>query len=249
MSRLFCTLALFLLLLSLLSLGTFASRSYAQEFSGSAFSQCPSNEFTQENKPVQKAEVNKSPLTKIKRKNGEYVEGKLNGLLIQKSAVIQSLSTKRHLVAYLLINGKDVDAIDENGIHIGEGVKTLILAAAAKRQDQLPSDLDILEGLSKHKIFFRIVQIPQTDKMLLTEDPDFGAGSGFPIELKKGREAVSFYGLDSAKNREFGSPTLTLLGEVRVREKVVQISPFLEIETNDRVVTLPIEEIVDFKKP
>jgi len=159
----------------------------------------------------------------IKKKNGEVVEGKINGLVVQKSEVkkVTENGTTKYTVNYDLTNGADIKSIGEEGV-VRKGNGFLFLTAS---QETPIDDVDALEA--------GLEATPQ--KGLL-----FGWGA------MKGGGGVSRVGGRMEMARD--SSAYPVIGEFRTEGGRPQLLPFLVVKTAKGEVQVPVAEIIDFHR-
>ena len=161
----------------------------------------------------------------IKTKAGILHEGKISGLIVLKGRYAETPSEKTpgqkvYSARYVVVNGSDVEKIDEQGIHQKGG---RVIGIFSVEQEGAPlDDLDVVRtGL----------QIPEGG--FLSRGYTKAGGSMFRL----GGRA------DKAITRD------TVLGEYREdgEKKESVLRPVLEIETATGVVKVPVTELVEFK--
>jgi hypothetical protein len=205
----------------------------------------------------------------IKRKSGETVEGTIQGVIVEKGV---SQKKNKYFVFYILANGKDVDVIDKGGMHTVQDISRLLLAGEYKQKQRPPDDLDVLTSLVTRNPFaapnwgdmgWRLKPLPGDDRLVLTCEGNF---LGFAVPLANGGSLTSFYlgnpvKADSAdakqiprelskdqKDRDLVRTSDALLGEFRMKAGVGTIVPAIEVGATAEVVTIPVSEIVEFKR-
>jgi predicted porin len=161
----------------------------------------------------------------IKKKDGQIVEGKIVGLVVQKDEAKEASSEKHpgqksYTVSYDLTNGSDITAIDEEGVH-QEG--RLVAFLVASQEGSPPDDADAVKTG---------VELP--------------AGA-FSLGQLKGDGTVIRAGGQSRDKRRVKSNRL--VGQYRVdpATKKGTLEPSLEVATAGGTVKIPVEEIVGFK--
>lgn len=161
----------------------------------------------------------------IKTKAGAIHEGKIAGLIVLKGRYEETPSEKNpgqkvYTARYVVVNGHDLEKIDEQGVHLGGGRVTGIFSV---EQEGTPlDDLDVVHtGL----------QIPEGG--FLSRGYTKAGGSMF----RMGGRAGAVISRD------------TVLGEYREdREKKESVlRPIIEIETAGGVVKVPVAELVELK--
>jgi len=189
---------------------------------------------------------------KIKKRNGEVIEGKIRGLVALKILDVKiqvgSIQNKPYRASYVITKGADITAIDENGLQIsdefGSGYCTFIVAGNDKPLD----DLAIVRYAN-----YQRQETARYGSGSSTGLGDLSDGTAiFFIEgIKiKGIEAfIKIKGIEIAKNLPgLLQANVQLLGEFRTDKKVDKIIPALEIKTKGGNVTISVEELVEFKK-
>ena len=161
----------------------------------------------------------------IKKKDGQIVEGKITGLVVQKDEVKEAPSEKdpaqkSYTVSYDLTNGSDITAIDEEGVH-QEG--RLVAFLVATQGGSPPDDAEVVKTG---------VELP--------------AGA-LSLGHLKGDGTVIRAGGQSRDKRRVKSGQL--IGQYRVdpASKKGALDPTLEVATAGGAVRIPVEEIVSFK--
>ena len=159
----------------------------------------------------------------IKKKDGEVIKGEIKGTVVQgESGPVSTGSRTGYGALYYTPKGEQIEAIDEEGVHY---------------------------RVSGRRV--RFVNIGQKDKINDSEAAGVavamdGEGSSNPVfdySISHGMAAVLCDVL------EVTSPTrLKILGEYRKDGKLGKIIPALEVATAKGMVSIPIEEIVEFKK-
>ena len=78
----------------------------------------------------------------VKKKDGQVVEGKISGVIIQKGKIEKS--EKGFSVNYYPINGENIEVIDEKGVQLVQG--TASVAIKLRDKEMLPTDVEVLEA-------------------------------------------------------------------------------------------------------
>jgi len=165
--------------------------------------------------------ADQSTLTTIKLSNGEVVEGQINGLIVLKEWLRKSETGAKETftIEYTLIDGKGIEAIDSEGVHLGSN-STLDFISCSQ-ENRPPDDLEALQkgmSLASGAMKFDV----------------FSKGSTlFHTDVKTGNRSVK---------------TGELLGEFRMKDPPEKLIPAIEITTEKGVVKVPVKEIVAFKK-
>jgi len=165
------------------------------------------------------ADATQSPATTIKRKGGQVTRGEIKGLIVQgQTGDVSEGSLSGHGALYFVVEGKDIEAIDEEGIHYKRARYILV------GQKGTPDPIEILETYVK-----------------------FTNGDMMASLTYSGRHDGASVQVDSI---ETTAPVrLKLLGEFRMEDSKRKLIPALEINTGKGVVSIPVEEIVEFRKP
>ncbi len=94
-------------------------------------------------------------LSKIKKKNGQIVEGVLKGFIVKKGAVDTKKegAVTKFSVGYDIVKGDDIELIDEEGIHLRE--HNLFVNLSVSTENLAPDDLAVL-GLFNKQLEFQL---------------------------------------------------------------------------------------------
>ncbi|MFS8084652.1 MAG: hypothetical protein ACMG6H_03415 [Acidobacteriota bacterium] len=57
----------------------------------------------------------------IKKKDGQEIKGEINGRVVLKGKTLESDSRYKHSVTFIVMDGKDINTIDENGVNSIKG--------------------------------------------------------------------------------------------------------------------------------
>jgi hypothetical protein len=155
--------------------------------------------------------LGQSPTSKIKLKNGDVIQGKIRG----------RLAAEVKAVNYSILNGKDIDRIDEKGISTREGAK--IIDAFTPASASPPSTMEVLEAMVK------------------APAPGFAL-----VDLKQGARVSIIAFTEDAKKTIRG----VVLGEIRADPKTKgwELIPALEIVTSNGTVTISVDKIVSLEQ-
>ena len=165
--------------------------------------------------------ADQATFTPVKLSNGEVVEGQINGLVVLKEWLRKSEKGAKETftVEYTLIDGKGIEAIDSEGVHLGSDSSLDLISCT--QESRPPDDLEALAkgmSLASGTMKFDV----------------FSKGSTlFHTDVKTGNRSVK---------------TGELLGEFRLKEPPEKLIPAIEITTAKGVVKVPVKEIVAFKK-
>lgn len=190
------------------------------------------------------AQTNQPGPANVKRKDGQMVKGKLKGLLVLKGEVKQTEGKARYNVVYEVVNAQDIDLINEEGVREPEGSLSLMVFADGEKIP--PDDIEVLEAIGKKESFgtIRLERLPDTASMSLKQTlQKLAMPSVESLSLKDGGMKVF-----SGRNRKATVSTLKILGEFRISQGKGSIVPAMEVITENGVVTIPIQEIIAFKK-
>lgn len=159
----------------------------------------------------------------------KLVEGNINGLIVLKGEVKESQSKDNpskmaYTVSYELINGSEIAAIDQEGVH----------------QD---SDKIVFLNVSQEGT-------PPDDNEVLETGMNISEQAMMPVLMARtpaGGLVVRISGRSKSKQR---TTTDALLGEYRVdpQTKKGRIMPALEVNTAGGMVTIPVQNIPKFKE-
>lgn len=165
----------------------------------------------------------------IKKKNGDVVEGKIEGLIALKEPAQEEVdkdkaSVKKYSIWYWLVNGEQILRIDEAGVERQtddvEGV------GFATREGANPNDLVVLD-----KMFETRNPIPF---LVPTSDPSTWVVAAGRVRSKQGQTLAG-----------------SLLGEYRREPRAAQgmLIPVIRVSTPNGTVGLTVGEIISFKVP
>jgi hypothetical protein len=158
--------------------------------------------------------------TTVKKKDGQVVEGKITGLLVQKGKVkieTDKDGAKSYSATYVLTNGERIEAIDEKGVH-----SSWIMSLTATEEGQPPTDLEVVKPGEKTGPFF-----PRKGGKLFVTAFDF-----------RPRVPINESLLGSIRRRS------TVSGE----QEAYSIVPEFEIVTKDGPVTIAVKDVIDFEE-
>ncbi len=82
----------------------------------------------------------------IKTKDGKIIQGQIRGMIVQKDEIKLEKSAEGtiHTVGYLMSNGEDIDAIDEEGVH-----RSHIWLITVSAVGGLPTDIEVFKPGAK----------------------------------------------------------------------------------------------------
>jgi hypothetical protein len=165
--------------------------------------------------------VDKKPGATVKKRNGTTAEGEIDGTIVQKG-VSRPKSGSRSATAeraatYILVDGSDVDAIDERGV-TAHGYYTIIEASRAGPLD----DKYIVDWGSKYKGGMQFGKLGDGTSVMV-------------IGAKLGELATE----KAAQQRR-----LPLLGSFKCVNGECKIVPAIQIATATGIVRVPIRDIV-----
>jgi len=232
----------------------------------------------------------RNTLASIMRTDSEIVEGKIEGLIVLKGTR-DSLSKglgisylPRHLpylnydkflkkkfgFEYALINGLEIDTIDEEGVHTTLKNKILYLITRTNSEKKLPNDLEILETLlplnlmpndlyikmlTKVKPVRAVFKIDYGEKGLYlggTEPYSPGPGKKPIVDIaiygSLSKEIMFLYQSSKDKVKKIGNQECEILGEFRGEQNKAQVISLLKLTTQEGLIELPVDEIIKFKK-
>ncbi len=159
--------------------------------------------------------------SKIKKRNGETVEGTIEGLIVLKMLTGTGADARPSAV-YRIFLGNDLLEVDESGFHAPPG-KTLFLTVHAK--EALPYDAAILQQSLKK--------------------------SGLQYLLKLGKEEMiqvpypwgEVWECFGCREDEVKAPPFHLLGEFRPGEGWGTVVPSIRVRTGNTIVVVPVAEV------
>lgn len=160
------------------------------------------------------------------------VEGIIEGTIVQKlGGKLEEKGKTQYFATYVLMKGQDIDSVDEDGIR-GHGYATII--KTTNRDDPLDDAAEV------HLPSY-LLDLPMT----------FGESRiVLNINLSKLRESTAEQGTLATKlmGGEKGAVSLPLLGEFRCEHGDCRIIPALQVTSEQGVVTIPVKDVVKFKK-
>jgi hypothetical protein len=176
-------------------------------------------------------EIKQARATTVKKKDGQTLEGEIKGVIVQKGSLdkYEGASTKAYF-SYNVIQGRDITLIDEHGIHLAEGSKFLYVLVDGATPPNNQEDIEALY-LANH------------EKEIISLSSGGSTNIVFTLPDSK-RKMVPTY----LPATELGASD-KLVGELRLEKKWKgKIIPAIEIVTKDGMATIPVTEIIDFKK-
>lgn len=186
---------------------------------------------------------NQAFASKIKKKNGQVVEGEISGVIVQKEL---KKTNEGHSARYYPINGADIEAIDEGGVHLIKGSPSVMYEVGPT--DKLPSDIEVLQlAMSEGPM--------REDPLGVRTDRATGvtvkAIRENEVDIKsffsKSLNAYSGFTIKHAGERSISRGALLSTARMEKAE-MVSLNPALQIKTDKGVVTVPLGEIIGFKK-
>lgn len=210
-------------------------------------------------------------IARVRKSNGKVVEGVIPGVLLLKSAAIETVegAKKIRTVAYVSLPGGSVMEVDASGVR-SRGDAFLLCVAASEAA--LPGDLELATHTGKHVrsvarqhgLGFSTIPLPNGVIVLLGVDPERGTSDetvDMAVRIAKDfngppaaaaarrlfeieREIVARRGEES---KRAGGPSLTfhekLVGMYRFEGERDQLLPSLVVETTRGPVTVPLAAI------
>lgn len=162
--------------------------------------------------------------TRIIKKDGQIIEGKIRGLIAQKSAEEKTKEGKTiYYGKYLLTDGANIATIDEQGVQA-----TVPLAYFSAAGDSALDDAEVINSAMKD---------------FTGNDLVFGLSGKVSLLASGSGLGILFKDRDSFKEM----PSWQLIGEVRKEEGKYRVVAAVEIDTDKGLTTIPLSEIVDFK--
>lgn len=153
-------------------------------------------------------------------KDAQRVEGQISGPIVQESASPQGKTKEgKYIYAFMVTDGKDIEMIDGNGMYQSVGSNIVVLAANIDKPDI--ADLEFLQTGMASK-----------------------ANTATGLRLPSGGEMGRFV----FKTKKQAAGTLKLIGEFRSDQNKGQLIPALSVNTDQGVVTIPVDQIIPFKK-
>jgi hypothetical protein len=161
----------------------------------------------------------------IKKKNGQVVEGEIQGMIVQKGEVKESPgekdpSIRQYTVTYYVVNGSDIASIDESGVR---KLSPTLAAIIVSQPGSAPRDADaVMSGVT------------------MPGGAMFGA-------TPAGGQVIRVGGT----TREAGRASKErIVGEFRMDpgHKNPRIIPALEVSTARGKISIPVAELIAFKR-
>lgn len=166
----------------------------------------------------------KGKLTPLQPDLGEYkdaerVEGEISGPIVRKSEGPREKTKEgKYIYTLMVTDGKDIEMIDGNGMYEAVGTRIIVFVANLDKSDL--DDLDFLRtGMASKADVATDLRLPSGDKM-----------NRFVFKTTKQAPG-----------------TLKLAGEFRT-ENNGQLAPALQVNTDSGVVTIPVDQLIPFKK-
>jgi len=156
---------------------------------------------------------------KIKKRDGQVVVGTIKGLIVTKGNDATTNS-----VTYSVVKGGDIESIDENGVHLRAGSKSLYLLT---RQKELANYGEVETEIVGVLISF--FNGTAEDSPMVAR---IGVGGGVAGKYVDAKELTA---------KDF------VLGTHKSEQGKDAIVPSLEIVTANGSVTIPVSEFVAFK--
>ena len=151
--------------------------------------------------------------------NAERVEGEIKGQIVQRSSGQEKTKEGKYIYTYFVAEGKDIEMIDENGLYKRAGTNLVVLAANLEKADV--TDLELLQTGMATKA---------------TTAPSLKLPSGGTV------------GHFTLRTEKQAPVPMKLLGEFRPGQDKGQLIPALEVSTDQGVVTIPVDQLIPFKK-
>ena len=172
---------------------------------------------------TQETEVKKTSIT---RKSGAVVAGEIKGLVIQGGVVQKEIRKQVHYGGvYYRVQGNDIEAIDAKGVHYRpEGEVRYVVIIQKEPINELAA-VEVAVALGDNEYVNNVVEY-----LGHMEHP--AAVSMTPMKLDKPNPS------NHAK----------VLGQYRREDGKGKLIPVLEVTTPDGLVTIPVEDVVDFEE-
>lgn len=153
-------------------------------------------------------------------KDAERVEGQITGPIVQGSVGPREKTKEgKYIYALMVTDGKDIEMIDSNGTYQSVGSNITVLAANLDKPDI--ADLEFLQtGMASKATTASGLRLPS-------------GGTMARVVFKTGKQSPG---------------TLKLMGEFRSDQNNGQLLPALQINTDHGVVTIPVDQLIPFKK-
>ena len=191
--------------------------------------------------------------TKVHKKDGTVVEGKLQGLIAQKGTVgvldaCVSRDSKSLEATYVITNGSGIDLIDNRGVHATE-YRIMAAVCATKEFEDLKVITKVLTANAGGTMMTRL---DEDASMIIFNPPPTNSRptskETFPRSDDHGlsNSQVIVENLSQAFS-DNGAIKFPLLGEILKVGKAFQIVPTVRVKTKDTMMVIPVEEIVQIQ--
>lgn len=166
-----------------------------------------------------------SKASKVRKKNAEMIVGEIMGAIALKENRQERDGSKTEYIAgYYSANGRDIEMIGESGVLMDEGSSVVLLTAS--RKDHLPDDSEVFQAAM--------------EEIMSGGRIDFPTFRSLPGGLN-----LIIAGMKLGKR---GLTNVKLLGEVQKEQSKWQITPAIRIKTEKGVVTVSVNDVVEFKE-
>ena len=179
--------------------------------------------------------------TKIKKRDGQIVEGVIKGVIVQRET---SKTNEGYFAKYYPLNGKDIDAVDEDGLHLTKGSPSIVYEVGPEKK--LPADVEILQ--------MAMTDINGDYPIGVRVNPDTGVtvihvgGGEFDVKSFFANSINDYTVFKIKRGPDRAISPGQLLSTVRMEKgKMTGINPVLEVNTSQGAVVIPLNQIVDFK--
>jgi len=180
----------------------------------------------------------------VKKRNGQIVEGEIGGVIIQKGDV--SKSDDGFTVKYFPINGKEIVAIDEIGIHLAPGSASVVFIVDDK--ESLPPDIDVLKAALRRSMGPRGMEDPLGIDIVRDELLEVIPIRGGNVSMGSFwvSEKNYFWITKEGENRSANKDAI--LGTVQINNKEISLIPSLNISTAQGDVAVNVDDIVEYRQ-
>jgi len=153
-------------------------------------------------------------------KDAERVEGEITGPIVRGSeGAHEKTKEGKYIYTFMVTDGKDIEMIDSSGMYEVVGTHLTVLAANLDKPDI--DDLEVLQTGMASK-----------------------ATTATGLKLPSGGTMGRFV----FKTQKQAPGTLKLRGEFRSDQNKGQLLPALQVKTDHGVVSIPVDQIIPFKK-
>lgn len=170
----------------------------------------------------------------IKKNDGSSVVGEISGQVVLAQAVPRMA----------VINGKDIEKIDEAGVHLRPGVIVIVAGMPARTDPKVYKSTKPIDVLTKiMPLANKTIVAQRIDEILTTNIEQTGVGDGPGV----GTMPITGGRVYFIKQIRSETPPYPVVGELRLENGVLAIQPALRVTTASGPISVPVESIVAAK--